>query len=160
MPIILSGMPELLANLDRVGKNVKAARRKALLAGAEVIRDQVEKNARAHKSSDAEALAKKYSPGQHMADNIVISTPIVEDEEESADVGPTRGANDDFFYGKFIEFGAAAHDIEIKRGPYAGMTVHHPGITAQPFVEPALLEKRDEALEAMADVIREAIRNA
>lgn len=157
MPIELTGMKELLANLNKVGTNVKAARQRALLAGAEVIRDAAEK--KCPRGSDAESLAKKYSKGQHLADNIAISSPAMEGNDEYVNVGPAKGDNDDFYYGKFLEFGAAAHEIKIKKGPYKGMKINHPGIKPQPFVEPALIENRDKATEAMAAVIREAINS-
>jgi len=155
MPIELTGMKELLANLERVAKNVQQVRYKALLAGAEVIRKAMSE--KAPRGSEAEALAKKYSPGKHAADNIAISQPKQDERGESVDVGPAKGDNDDFFYMKFFEWGAAAHDEKITRGPYAGMTVHHPGIKAKPFAEPALIENREKALGAMAEVIKEAI---
>jgi HK97 gp10 family phage protein len=136
MPIVLTGMKELLGNLDKIGKNVKAVRAKALMAGAEIIRKEIA--VKCPRGSQEEVLSKKYSPGRHGADNIAISPMKTENGIESVDVGPSRGDNNDFFYLKFLEFGTVK-------------------MSAEPFVEPAIIEKRDEALSAMADVIREAI---
>lgn len=36
-----------------------------------------------------------------------------------------------------VEQGTRAHDIPIRRGPFAGTVVHHPGAHPYPFLEPA-----------------------
>lgn len=136
MPIEMTGMKELLANLDKVGKNVDQAKEKALRAAGEVIRKAAAE--KCPRGSTAKSLGKKYSKGQHLADNIVVSPAKSERGHMFVEVGPKRGDNNDFFYGKMLEFG----------------TVKMP---AQPFVEPAIREKSGEAMDAMADVIREAI---
>jgi len=138
MPIELSGMDDLLRKLDKTRNNVRMVRARALQAGAEVIRKAASE--KAPRGSDAEVMAKKYSKGKHLADNIAVSSMKSDSDGNYVDVGPERGDNDDFFYGKFFEFGRE-------------------NMSARPFIEPAIKEKRDEALDKMAEVIREAIEN-
>ena len=137
MPIELEGIDEFIRNLERIGKRIEDVAPKALAAGAEVIRREAAK--RAPYDTTSRNLAKRYSPGRHLRDNIATS-----DMKRSADgelyveVGPQRGDNNDFFYGKFLEFG----------------TVKMP---SQPFVEPAFLEKRKECLDIIAGVVRQEV---
>ena len=132
----VEGVDEFLDNLRKIKNNANEAGKRAIVAGAEVIRKAASE--KCPRGSSAASLAKKYSKGQHLADNIIISPVKVENGEGFVEVGPQRGDNNDFFYGKMIEFGTIYMD-------------------AQPFVEPAVIEKREEALETMANVLREAI---
>ena len=120
MPIELSGMDELLARLQRTTQNVAAVKKKALMAGAEIIRDEIKAQA-------------PVDTG-FMRDNIVISEKVGVDV---VDVGPSK----EVYYAKMIEFGT-------KKGNK---------LSPHPFVEPAFLSKRKEALAAMKEVIGEAI---
>ena len=155
----IDGVQELLANLQKVKKNANAAGIKAITAGAKVIQKAISEKAKTHDRTSAANLTKKYSPGQHMSDNIGISPVKIENGELFVEVGPQRGDNNHFFYAKFIEFGAAEHDMTITKGPYKGKVIHHPGVEPKPFVEPALIEKRDEAMAVIARVVEEAIKN-
>ena len=138
MPITLSGMDELLARLARTNVNVNIARKKALNKGAEIIKKSASE--KAPRDNSARNLSKKYSPGQHLADNLIISEVKGQGNNQYVEVGPQRGDNNDFFYGKFLEFGTTK-------------------MLARPFMEPAFVEKRKEALEVMAEVIKEAIES-
>lgn len=136
MPIELSGIEELLAKLQKVSKNVELVKEKALKKGAEVIRKSMQEKA---PRGDKLASTQKAHPGkiyamEHLKDNIIISDIKGEGSEQHVDVGP----QEDFFYAKFLEFGTSK-------------------MHAQPFAEPGFLEKRNEALEAIADEIRKAV---
>lgn len=117
MPIELSGMDELLARLARTNTNVEAAKRKALMAGAEIIRKEIEARA--------------------PVDTGFLKARIVISEKAGVsyvDVGPSEAV----YYAKMLEFGTKK-------------------MKAQPFIEPAFLDRRRESITAMRDVIRGAI---
>jgi HK97 gp10 family phage protein len=126
MPIELTGMEGMLANLNKISNNVKAVKGKALKAGAEVIRKGIVARA---------SFTKGYSKGA-VAKNIVVSEVKTENVEEYIEVGPSK----EVFYARMLEFGTVK-------------------MQAQPFVEPAAIEKREAALDAMANVIRGAIED-
>ena len=127
--IELTGIEELLNNLKRMGKNVDDVAPRALRAGAEPIRQA------------ASNLA-PYDPthaGPHLKDNIIVSDVQKDGSGELyVEVGPQRGDNNHFFYGKFHEFGTTK-------------------MKATPFVEPAFIAKRGECLDNIAAVVREVI---
>ena len=72
----------------------------------------------------------------NLKENIEVSDMKTKNSSEYVEVGP----NKDAFYAKFIEFGT------IKQ-------------KAKPFIEPAFLTKRREALDIISDVIKEAIND-
>lgn len=155
MPIELSGVKETLRTLEIMGRDVEKASKDAVTAGAKVIQKGIKDKApRGSKSSSSwQAKAGKKYAVEHLADNIVVSETYTEKGEVCVDVGPEKH----FFYARMLEYGAGAHDIKITKGLRKGKTIRHPGVSAQPFVEPAFREKQREALDAVADVIREAI---
>lgn len=73
------------------------------------------------------------------------------------------------FYAQFVEYGTAAHLIKAgerkKRLVFTArdgnrvstMQVNHPGATAKPFMRPALDSKKDEAMRAVTDKIKERL---
>jgi HK97 gp10 family phage protein len=64
------------------------------------------------------------------------------------------------FYAHFLEYGTKAHNIAAKVGGWLSFggvfakTVEHPGITARPFMRPALDTKGQAAVQAMAADMR------
>ena len=151
--IEFTGIDELLANLKRIGKNLKDVTPRALKAGAEPIRQ----------AASQIAPYDPNSPGPHLKDNIIVSDVYTatlwdletqmpsgnrlsagdhsKDGDSYVEVGPQRGAVDKFFYGKFHEFGT----VKMK---------------ATPFVEPAFYAKRNECMENIAAVLREEIERS
>lgn len=125
MSFEITGINELLANLERIGRNVEQAKKQALNEGAEII-----------KESAKQKCPRSTQRGSHLADNIIISdVKQGVDGKPYVEIGPQKSSNDEFFYGKFLEFGTVK-------------------MNAKPFMEPAFLEKRREALDKIADVIR------
>ena len=108
--------------VESIAVRVKAAERKAILAGAKIIQDEIIK------------LAPERTG--NLKRNIVISE-IQKDADgaEYVDVGPEKNKA---FYGKMLEFGTTK-------------------IKAKPFLEPAFIAKRKEALEAMGEMVKEAV---
>jgi HK97 gp10 family phage protein len=124
MPIELSGMDEMLARLQKANNDVGAIRKKAILAGAKVIQDEI--------------IARAPEDTGNLKRNIAVSEiQIDSDGAEYVDVGPTKGKA---FYAKFLEFSTTK-------------------MKARPFVEPAFIAKRKEALAAMGEVVKEAVNN-
>ena len=110
--------------IENVAIRVKAAERKAILAGAKIIQDEIIRQA-------PEKTGK-------LKRNIIVSE-IKQDKDggEYVDVGPEKNKA---FYGKMLEFGTTK-------------------MKAHPFVEPAFIAKRKEALEVIAGVVKEAIES-
>ena len=84
MGIELSGMDELITRLQRTTQNVTEAKKKAILAGAEIIQ--------------AEIKAQAPADTGFLRDHIVISE---KDGVDAVDVGPSK----EVFYAKMLEFG-------------------------------------------------------
>jgi len=123
MPIELEGMEKMMVRISNAGMSVQKVKRKAIIAGAEVLRKEIAANA-----------PKSNLSKEHMKDNIIISGVKTENGEDYVDTGPAE----EFYYAPMVEHGTSK-------------------MKEQPFVEPAFLSKKDEALEAMAAVVREAI---
>jgi HK97 gp10 family phage protein len=64
------------------------------------------------------------------------------------------------FYAHFLEYGTKAHDIAAKIGGWLSFggrftkTVEHPGITARPYMRPAMDTQAQAAVQAMATHMR------
>jgi HK97 gp10 family phage protein len=75
-------------------------------------------------------------------------------------------AKDDPYWALFVERGTKPHEIRPKNRKslfIAGLMreqVKHPGAEAKPFMEPALEEGAQEAIDAIAESLREAFANA
>lgn len=137
MPIEVSGMNEMLARLQRMGGNVEQSGDKALKKGADVIRRAISdapNGVKNHQTWQYKA-GKKYAV-EHLKDNIILSKILGTGARRYINIGPERN----FFYARFFEFGT------VKMG-------------AKPFMEPAFIAKKQEAKDAMKEVIAEAIRN-
>jgi HK97 gp10 family phage protein len=78
-----------------------------------------------------------------------------------------RAGNKKAWYGLFVEMGTAAHMIKTKNRSalkFAGAdgmvftkNAEHPGAKAKPFLRPALDNKADEAIAAVAQRVRERL---
>ncbi|MNP81582.1 hypothetical protein D3C76_1799800 [compost metagenome] len=74
-----------------------------------------------------------------MADNIIVSNVRSDGGQKFILVGPQRGDNNKFFYGKFVEFGTSK-------------------MAARPFMGPAMTESTVQIVQAMAEVVRRELR--
>lgn len=67
------------------------------------------------------------------------------------------------WYGRFVEFGTAAHVIASKPGSLLAFgggfyrAVNHPGATPRPFMRPAFDSKHPQALQAFANKVRQVL---
>ncbi len=130
----IKGDKELLKKIKALGSGVEQVLEPAALAGAEVIKDQ----------------ANSLAPGPH------IETEVTEKSRTKAkgEIGPDK----DHWYYRFFETGTAPHEITPKNAgglQFMGagelivrMIVHHPGMAANPFLRPAMDEKKKPAVDA------------
>lgn len=136
----LEGGEELLAALRKLEADIEGALRAAALAGAQPI----------------VAAANSRAPGPHIEAEVVS----VSGSRATAAIGPDK---EHWFY-RFFETGAAPHEIEGSPLVFAGREgmvrtarLSHPGMAAQPFLQPAFGERQDEANSAMGASLRSQV---
>lgn len=134
MDFKLTGLDKLIENLEAVSSNVTQDLRKAVVAGAVVVR----KSARAKIRNRSGTLSRSIrirSTKQGMGTVI-------------ARIGPTGKG----WYGSLVEEG---HNVKVKRrGKVIGYAPPHR------FLQPALDEKRGEAEQKIKDKLIESIQKA
>lgn len=123
----LEGMDELLSKLQQIGEKASRVENKALRAGAEILQKA---------ASDKAPKSGRMKP--HLKENIQMSNVKMKDGIKIIEVGPTRGSNDKFFYGKFLEFGTSK-------------------MSARPYLYPAMVETKGQVQNAMRSVIKGAL---
>lgn len=133
----LEGGEELLEALRQIDANMKAVLRAATLEGAQPVVD----------------AANSMAPGPHIEAEVVRATI----GEATVAIGPDQ----EHFYYRFFETGAAGHEIagsplafEGSAGLIVTASVAHPGMAAKPFLRPALDEKGDDARDALGAALR------
>ncbi|ASA25420.1 HK97-gp10 family putative phage morphogenesis protein [Paenibacillus donghaensis] len=124
----LEGMDEIRRMLEGLAEKKGKAENKALRAGALVIKDAAELRA-----------PRSRSQKEHLADNIVVTNVRTDAGAKYILVGPQRGDNNKFFYGKFQEFGTSK-------------------MAARPFMGPAAVEGAPQMVTAMAEAVRREMR--
>jgi len=140
LTVRLEGDKELIKELKRLGVDVRAALDDALREGAEVV----------------QRAANPKAPGEH----IEIGDAQVRGDGGEIKVGP----DDDHWYYRFVETGAAAHTVgasgqvlKLFGEDFVTGSVEHTGFSARPFLRPALDENEGKAQDAMGDELRKAI---
>lgn len=127
MSMQVNGMDEMLKALEQMGRNIEQVKKKAIKESSEILRAEIERNANANRSTRQD---------RHLADSIVISDILPgADGQPYVLVGPEKGTPDQFFYGRFVELGTTK-------------------MRAKPYIEPALIAKKDAVLEDIAEHIR------
>ena len=140
MTIKLEGSQELKRKLEQLKGRARGALLKAAEAGAEVI----------------EAAAEQKAPGPHIA----TGNQKVEGGRAEVDIGPDK----EHWHYQFFETGATSHEItgsplvfEGEKGLVVTKRVDHPGMPAEPFLRPAMSEKREAAKDAAGQVFKAEI---
>ncbi len=137
----LEGFQELFDNLEALGVDTEATLKDAVQASGELVADAANPNA----------------PGP----NIVAK---LNDEESSTKrIVVDIGYNKHFWYYQFGELGATAHEISGRNGKSLAFpgreglvitkSVQHPGVTAKPFLRPALAGNRDTARDEIGKYV-------
>jgi HK97 gp10 family phage protein len=132
--VTIEGDEELLKKLRALGAGVERILETAVLAGAEIVKDQ----------------ANSLAPGPHIEAEVTEKSRT----KATAEIGPDK----EHFYYRFFETGAQPHEITPKNAgglSFAGhdgdivlQRVSHPGMAASPFLRPAMDEKKDTAVDA------------
>lgn len=139
--IVIDGQDELLAKLRKLGDSAQAHVELATTIGAEFIRD--------------EAIGR--APGPEIKQVMVERSAST----ATAHVGPDR----QHWYYRFFETGAGGHGITGNQylafvgsqGFIITRSVQHPGVTAAPFLRPAIQGNKDEIARRMGAAFRRAI---
>ena len=134
MPIELSGMDELLARLQQMGRNVEMVTETALEQGAEIIRREMRNNAPVgvKRTNTWQYKARKKYAVEHIKDNMLVSKVFGQGNKQYVLIGPEKHFT---YRARFFEFGTVK-------------------MSARPFIEPAFLAKRRECMATIAEVIR------
>jgi HK97 gp10 family phage protein len=141
--IKLEGLEDLLDQFKGMDGNVKKVLRAAVEAAGELVAE----------------MARHDAPGPE----IDIHVARVTDKVVEVDIGPTRAK---WYYGLF-ETGVQPHEIKAKHKPYLvfpgssgtvrAQRVMHPGMPAQPFLRPALLNDVERTRDEMGQHLKAAI---
>lgn len=137
----LEGADELAARLRKLGADARGdSLRAAALDGARVLRD----------------AANAGAPGPH----IEVDAVEVSANRAVVEIGP----DEEHWHYKFFETGTQPHSIrpatrkklkfEVSGEEVFALGVRHPGMAAQPFLRPALDEKKDRATDAAGKTLR------
>lgn len=142
------GDKELIAKLGGVRAIVGKVLVKAAEAGAQVIENEAERRA----------------PGPH------VGTELVEEETTSTRATVAIGPDRDHWYYRFFETGATRHEIDPHRKKALAFEaggegivrtlVNHPGMPAEPFLRPAIDNRKEAASQETGDVFWAAIEGA
>ncbi len=144
--VTITGLDEVLAELERRGANVQRELTAALQDGGDVIADDARANAAAVSTRVAQA----------------ITVTVEETKPDTARVA-VHVDKKAAYLARWIEFGTRAHEIKPDRrrallfgGRYAGK-VRHPGTAARPIMRPAFDGKKGAAKEAVRDTLARAV---
>lgn len=120
--------------------------RSALRQGANVIRDE----ARSNVPVKTGALKKSIKVSTRARRGQVTAT--------------LKAGGKDAFYAHMVEYGTAPHDIAVKSKKVLvfedggkATRARHPGISPKPFMRPAVDDKADEAVQAVANQVRKTL---
>ena len=155
----LGSLPErfeksIMKGAIRAGSNVIAAEAKALVP----VAPPNEENARLYGGrrgllkASIRVMSPDYLPNGYVKGGVRAGGDVK---------GTKRKAAGDAYYAHFVEYGTAPHKIMAAKGKRlaiggapVGTSVMHPGAKAKPFMRPALDAKREAAMRAVAEYIR------
>lgn len=153
--IKVTGLSELQKLLDDLPGNIeKNVVRGGIRAAAKVVLEEAKRLAPVGGSN----LPKGESPGD-LRDSIRISMKV----KKGLVTASINAGSNKAYYAHMVEFGTAQHFIKPKNRKslfIAGLMkeiVDHPGAKAKPFMRPAIDSKAEEAINAMADYMRDRI---
>ncbi|MCC0724612.1 HK97-gp10 family putative phage morphogenesis protein [Clostridioides sp. ZZV14-6044] len=141
--ITTEGFDAILSKIESMGKSGDRLLNEAVKAGGNVI------------LQDALPRVKKRT-GKLEA-GLKVSGVKKKGNVKYVLVGITKEDNSEIFYGKFLELGASAHQIPIKKGKKKGRIINHPGVSPKPFLAPAFESKKDEAKNVMKEILKQGL---
>ncbi|HBG1007134.1 HK97 gp10 family phage protein [Clostridioides difficile] len=141
--ITTEGFDTILSKIESMGKSGDKLLDEAVKAGGNVILQ--------------DALPRVSKRSGKLKDGLKVSGIKKKGGTKYVLVGITKEDNSEIFYGKFLELGASAHQIPIKKGKKKGRVVNHPGVTAKPFLAPAYESKKDEAKNVMKEILKRGL---
>lgn len=151
----VKGLSELQKMLDELPANIeKNIMRGALRACAKVVQEEAKRVC----PMGGDNLPKGEIAGA-LRDSIRISMKVRKGKIQAF----VKAGDKIAYYAHMVEYGTAAHLIKPKNRKslfLAGVfkeLVNHPGAQKKPFMRPAIDNKAQDGLEAMADYIRERI---
>lgn len=151
--IKVSGLPEINARIKELGKDGKKAAKRAVLGGTKLIRDAAEANAPLGKT-EKRGLEKLKSG--HLKRNITASV-----KETLTGFKGTVRVRPKIYWDRFVERGTKPHSVSkganLSSGRRQRGGKQHPGMAAQPFMEPAFKEKVNQAFELMISDLRKGL---
>lgn len=106
--IELEGMQELIDRVNKLGSRGERIKKNALDKAGAMVKASMEQKA-----------PRSQENKRHMADHIQVSDIEKEDGVDFIKIGPNKGANDEFFYSKFTEWGTS----KIPAQHWAGKSV-------------------------------------
>ncbi|MED0676984.1 HK97-gp10 family putative phage morphogenesis protein [Aneurinibacillus thermoaerophilus] len=131
----IQGMQHLLDKLQSLGNRAKVVENRALKEGAEILRSEIAARApRSDSPRQPKPPSQTWRTGEHAADNIKMSGVKQQDGVKIIDVGIQKSDNSHYFYLKFKEWGTSK-------------------MAAEPFMEPAVNDKKGEAIDKVKEVI-------
>lgn len=141
--ITTEGFDAILSKIESMGKTGDKLLNEAVKAGGNVILQ--------------DALPRVSKRSGKLKDGLKVSGVKKKSGTKYVLVGITKEDNTEIFYGKFLEFGASAHKIPIKKGKKKGRVVNHPGTSSKPFLAPAYESKKDEAKNVMKEILKRGL---
>lgn len=157
--INVSGLVELQKMLDELPAKIEAnVVRGGLRAAAKVVVDEAKRLCPIdHPSTEA---VKQGATAGELQRSIRISGRL----SKGRIIYLVKAGNAKAFYAHMVEYGTARHLIKPKSsgsalffGGFARGEVQHPGAQKKPFMRPAIDGKAEEAINTMADYIRDRI---
>lgn len=151
----VKGLDELQKLLDELPAKIeKNVVRGGLRAGAKVVMEEAQRACPVGTGALPEG-----EPPNALRDSIRISMRSAQGKV----LATVKAGNKTAYYAHFVEFGTARHWIKPKNRKslfLAGLMrelIDHPGAQKKPFMRPAIDNKAEEAIEAMAEYCRERI---
>lgn len=137
----VTGTKELLAKLHELsGKQQRAALRSGLRKGGQVVL----------------AEAKRRAPGKRIPKALAVKVSVTS-SESYVKIGPKRRAG--ARHAHLVEKGVGPHVIRARKKPRLRventrpLQVKHPGMAAQPFLEPGFQATKQQALERIKEAM-------
>ena len=178
----VKGLRETLSKLDRVSVRMRrTVARRSVTAAARVIAVQARANARPRKQTGTlgRAIFSHYSPKRSRIDKLAVALVRARSGKREANRSSKKGlrlASRDAYYAGWVEFGhrivdkfkGRYTDYKIRgRGRLTGLAMRRREalktgrkVRAYPFLEPAYLSKRQAALDEMARVMAEGLKES